>query len=243
MNKVHAIKDGEKLFEIQEALQKENGATWRRRFLLFMVGIHTGLRISDLVRLKVKHVSGPEIETIEKKTGKRSVLPLSPLIRLVLQDRLQGMAPDDYLFPSRIHNPDGSEKSITTRNAYDDMQTIAERFNLRGPVGCHTLRKTFGYWHYQNNHDLELLRQWFNHANTAVTLRYIEMDVEERRKSVIGHNPGKFQYEPEKPVNRGRPRSTSEPLEVINLDRAEQGAHRAKVMRQKRKDGAHGKKK
>lgn len=40
-------------------------------------------------------------------------------------------------------------------------------------VGTHTMRKTFGYHHYQKFHDVVLLQQIFNHSAPHITLRYI----------------------------------------------------------------------
>lgn len=233
MNTVHAIRDPDKLFEIQDSLQHETSTHGRRIFLLFEMGIHTGLRISDLVRLKVENVCGMEICGIEKKTGKQTILPLDAQIRAIIQDRTRDMAPKDYLFTSRNTAPDGTAKHITTRTAYDDMKIIARRFNLGGYVGCHTLRKTFGYWHYKQNNNLELLRQWFNHATVDVTRHYIGVDLDERRKSMVGFNPGGLKYIASGPINKGKPRSESVPIEIENKDRSEQGKHRGEVMRQR----------
>ena len=235
MNKVLPIKDPDKLKEIQEELAMETDPHWERIFLLFELGIHTGLRISDLVRLRVKHVQGEWIEMVEKKTGKTTRLPLNATIRTILQDRLRGMDPDQLLFPSRSRYGDGAQKSITTRSAYDDIQRIAVRFNLGNRIGCHTLRKTFGYWHYKQNRDLEMLRQWFNHASQAITLRYIGMDEDEKRKSVIGFNPGSAVYKPRGAVSRGKPDKISDALEIKNLDRQKQGRAWGKRAQQRSK--------
>lgn len=190
----------------------------QRMYLMFMIGVYTGLRISDLVRLRAGHVRGDEITLIEEKTEKEQVIPIATILQRVIADRTAGMDDEDYLFPSRQRRPDGSVKPIKTRTAYDDMQKIAERFNLRGPIGCHTLRKTFGYWHYKRNHDLEILRQWFNHASVDVTRRYIGVDVEERRKSVQGFSLG------HEPKARARPqRAKGMPLSITRQDRSENG--------------------
>lgn len=238
MNKVKPIKDGEKLRQIQEELGRATDPHGERMFLLFEVGIHTGLRISDLVRLRCKHVQGDAISTVEKKTGKRTTIPLDAVIQGILRDRLRGKGPEALLFPSRNRRPDGTEKPITTRSAYADMRLIARQFALGDAIGCHTLRKTFGYWHYKHNRDLEMLRQWFSHASQSVTLRYIGMDDEEKRRSVRGFNPGQFAYEPREAVSRGRSAQESEALDVEHLDRSRQGqiwGERAKANREKKK--------
>lgn len=235
MNKVVPIRDPEKLKEIQEDLALATDKHGERMFLLFEVGIHTGLRISDLVRLRVRNVSGEWIEMVEKKTHKVTRLPLNATIRTILQDRLRGKDPNDFLFPSRTRRADGSVKPISTRSAYDDMQLIALRFNLGDRIGCHTLRKTFGYWHYKANHDLEMLRQWFNHSTQAVTLRYIGMDEEAKRKSVVGFNPGGAVYQPRGPINHRKPDAESDALEIKNADRTKQGRIMGEKAKEKRK--------
>ena len=237
MNKVLPIKDEEKLRQIQEEMAADTSWHGERMFLLFELGIHTGLRISDLVRLKKKNVCGAWIDMIEKKTGKVTRIPLDVTIRTIIQDRCRKLDPDDLLFPSRMTRGDGTPCPITTHTAYIDMQLIAKRFRLGDRIGCHTLRKTFGYWHYKQNKDLELLRQWFNHTSREVTLRYIGMDEEEKRKSVQGFNPGGAVYQPRDPVTMGRPAQTSEQLEIKRLDRSKQGkilGQRAQEARQKR---------
>ena len=193
-------------------------------FLLFEIGINTGLRISDMIRLRKKHVCGEWIECVEQKTGKVTRIPLNVTIRQIIQDRCREMNPEQLLFPSRMALGDGTvQRPMTRRNAYNDIRAIADMFDLGDHIGCHTLRKTFGYWHYKQNKDLELLRQWFNHTSQAVTLRYIGMDEEEKKKSVYGFNPGGARYQPRGSVSRGRPAQESATLEIRNLDRTVQG--------------------
>lgn len=238
MNRVEPIRDGEKLRWIQEDLGRRTDRHNERMFLLFELGIHTGLRISDLVRLRVENVNGSSICTIEQKTRKETRIPLNAVIREIIQDRTRGMDGKALLFPSLQGNGDGTPRAITTRTAYNDMQIIARRYGLSGFIGCHTLRKTFGYWHYQKNKDLELLRQWFNHASQGVTLRYIGMDDVTKRRSVEGFNPGGAVYVPRGSVNRGRPQQEGAPIEIRHHDREKQGrirGQRAQEARERRK--------
>lgn len=239
MNKVRPIKDPDKLREIREGLAKLDDWRGERMFLLFEIGINTGLRISDMIRLRKKHVCGEWIETVEKKTGKTTRIPLNVRIREIIQDRCRDMEPDDLLFPSRKKLGDGEiQQPMTRRNAYNDIRKIATMYGLGDHIGCHTLRKTFGYWHYKQNKDLEILRQWFNHTSQMVTLRYIGMDEDERRKSVTGFNPGGAVYKPRGPVAKGKPETKSEQLEIKNSDRSKQGkiwGERATESRKKKK--------
>lgn len=239
MNDVQPIKSNEKLQQILETLSLRTDARGERMYLMFMLGIHTGLRISDLVRLQKKDVCGEWIEITEKKTGKFTKIPLDTTIKAVIKDRCRDMADEDYLFPSRVKHGDGEQRPITTHCAYDDMQEIAKQFRLKGNIGCHTLRKTFGYWHYKQNKDLEMLRQWFNHADPKITARYIGVDDEEKRRSVQGFNPGGFVYQPRGPINLKGQSQKSEPLEITRLDRAKQGKSWGTKAQQRRKQKSY----
>ena len=56
------------------------------------------------------------------------------------------------------------------------MNTAAEAVGIDYPIGTHTMRKTFGYWHYRQHRDVALLQQIFGHSAPSVTLRYIGID-------------------------------------------------------------------
>ena len=146
------------------------------------------------------------------------------------------MGMEDLLFPSRVTIGDGTvQMPMTRRTAYNDIRQIAEMFGLGDHIGCHTMRKTFGYWHYKKNKDLELLREWFNHTSQAVTRRYIGMDENERQKSVQGFNPGGAVYQPRGPVSRGKSDTKPEALKIKNLDRSKQGKIWGERAQEKRK--------
>ena len=52
-----------------------------RDYILFTVGINTGLRISDILPLKVKDIKGTHITIKEKKTGKSKRFKINSSLR------------------------------------------------------------------------------------------------------------------------------------------------------------------
>ncbi|MBA2874671.1 tyrosine-type recombinase/integrase [Thermaerobacillus caldiproteolyticus] len=67
MRTVQPIRDVEKIAAMKAQLLK----TGRRNWFLFVLGINTGLRISDILKLKVKDVKGKSrLMIYEQKTGK-----------------------------------------------------------------------------------------------------------------------------------------------------------------------------
>lgn len=200
MKTVEPIRDENKLTEIMEELEHDTTTHGKRIYLLFATMFYTGLRVSDVVKLRKSHVSGEYICTTEQKTGKLQRIAIPRQLRDIYDVRLDGMADDDYLFPSRNRRPDGTQRHITTRDAGYDMKIVQKRFSLNYPFACHSLRKTHGYMRYKKGVSLEILRQHFNHADEATTRRYIGIDEEERNKDLLGLKAGG--YTPPKPEKR-----------------------------------------
>ena len=84
----------------------------------------------------------------------------------------------EYLFKSQK----GNNRPISTSQAYRIIVTAGNNIGLT-EIGTHTMRKTFGYHHYQQYHDVALLQEIFNHSSPSITLRYIGISQDEIDKS------------------------------------------------------------
>ena len=165
MEKVEPIRKKEKI----EALKNELLKSGYRNYLLFVTGINTGLRISDLLNLRVKDVRGKtHIIINEKKTGKTKKFLINNRLKEKLDVYIERMGDEEYLFKSQK----GDNKPISRVQAYRILRKAAENIGLES-VGTHTLRKTFGYHHYQQHKDVAVLQELFNHSAPSVTLDYI----------------------------------------------------------------------
>jgi integrase len=181
---VKPIKDKEVLKNFaSELLRNKHG---QRDYTIFVFGIFTGLRISDILNLKVNDVKGKlKTDIIEKKTGKKRTLNLMQLtnqIIIYLDEEHDGQS--EWLFPS----PRDNTKHLATHQFYKIMQKTAESLNL-DYIGTHSLRKTFGYSYYKKTKDLTSLMKILNHSSQSVTLRYIGIEEEELQSSLDNFNP------------------------------------------------------
>ena len=119
-----------------------------RDLLLFTLGINSGLRTGDLLRLKVKdvrHLKEKDGSNIwEKKTEKDNILMVNKAVFKSLKYYLEKVNPDDedFLFASRKTN---EPISIQAVNAL--IKKWTKTINLKGNFGSHSLRKTFGFIH------------------------------------------------------------------------------------------------
>ena len=185
MVSVEPIRDPAKVVEIQRRLYRDTKTEiGKRRYMLFLCGVYLGLRISDLLRLTVGQLRADKLAMREKKTRKHTELPIADIIRRAMRDLYAEAGDDALVFASRKHGKGGERRAITRRQAYNDINGIARAAGLSGPIGCHTLRKTFGYHQYKMDGDIAFLQDWFNHSSPTITLRYIGIDQDRRRKKV-----------------------------------------------------------
>lgn len=165
MNKVEPIREKNKLEEMKTELLKKG----YRDYMLFVLGINTGLRVSDLLDIKVSAVKKKtHLVLVEQKTDKVKKFFINSQLGQDIANYIRGMDDNEYLFQSQK----GNNKPISRVQAYRVLNGAAKGVGLES-IGTHTLRKTFGYWHYKQYKDVALLQELFNHSSPSVTLDYI----------------------------------------------------------------------
>ena len=152
-----------------------------RNHLLFVLGINNGLRVGDLLKLKINDVRklkpGQSIVIRECKTGKNNILMINKTVYKALRIFLENAGPDDgeYLFASRK-----TKRPLTIQSVNALVKKWAREINLSGNYGAHTLRKTFGYiQRTEFGVGFEVLSKRFNHTSPAVTMRYLGLTSDE----------------------------------------------------------------
>lgn len=173
---VRAILDDEKISAIEDYLKNNN----ERNYILFLCGIALGLRISDILSLKVGDIANKDtINLIEKKTGKAKEIAISKKLKNAIKTYCKGRDPKEYLIISR----QGDNKPIGRDRAYRIIRNTAIMFGL-DRIGTHSLRKSFGRKYYQKYEDIEGLRKYFNHSTVSITRNYIGLEQEIINKNV-----------------------------------------------------------
>ncbi|MED2752674.1 site-specific integrase [Bacillus thuringiensis] len=175
MNFVQPIRDPEQIQQIKEYLKEKNA----RNYILFVMGINTGLRISDILKLKVGDVQGSHISMREMKTGKQKRIQITPSLKRELKWFNEGREVEEYLLKSRK----GKNRPIGRSMAYKILKSTAAEFGL-DEIGTHTLRKTYGYHMYMQTKNIALLMEIFNHSSEKITLRYIGVNQDAMDKAM-----------------------------------------------------------
>jgi integrase len=176
---VNPIKDIEDIWTMKRILREHS----QRDLLFFVLGINTGIRISDLLSLKVNDVwDGKAMKEFiyidDESSGEKKAFFLNKSVEreLKIYLSLDHFEPEDYLFKSKKNN-----QPITRQQAYRIVNQAGRDAGIPGKIGTHTLRKTFGYHAYRKGIAISILSKIFNHHSSTETLRYIGIDKNEEQ--------------------------------------------------------------
>lgn len=191
MNTVQPIRDEDALrrcFVIareHDQRRKKGEVCWE---LLLSVGFSTSLRISDISKMRVRDIVGTErVQVKAQKTGKVTNIFVNREARKRIERLLRGRGPDELVFQSRQKDPETKQpRAITRQRAYQIINYIAREAGIKDRIGCHTLRKTFGYRYYKATGDVVSLQRILCHSSSRETLLYIGVIQEEIDNSLRG---------------------------------------------------------
>lgn len=185
MKTVEPIRNVDDINRLTDVLRLQS----ERNYVLVMCGLYSGMRISDIVPLKVRDVIGKRIELYEKKTGKLRRFPINDNLRKVFKAYIRdhNLKEYDYLFPSkkRVNRQTGERiQHIGRIAAYQVFKKAADEVGLKN-IGTHSMRKTYGYHFYMQTQDIAKLMKIFNHSSPQITLRYIGFEQDELDEAMM----------------------------------------------------------
>lgn len=157
-----------------------------RNFALFVVGVNTAYRASELLSIRlgqVRHLNaGDRLEIKQKKTKKYRAVTLNNSCVDAIQRHLEQLErkalrmknlswvdDDSYLFAGKDPG-----KPITVPYLNNLVKDWCRKANCKGNFGSHSLRKTWGYMQRtKQDTPVPLLMQAFGHATQQQTLDYL----------------------------------------------------------------------
>jgi len=157
-----------------------------RELALFDLGIDSKLRACDLLKLKVRDVCHGErvaarANVVQQKTSRPVQFEITESTRTALADwiRLSGLAPDDFLFKSRVH----ASPHLSTRQYARIVDSRVEEIGLDpAAYGTHSMRRTKPSLIYRRTKNLLL-----GHMKLESTVRYLGIEVEAQLANVRFH--------------------------------------------------------
>ena len=182
MEFVDPIRDIKQIDAMKGILQQYS----QRDLLFFVLGINTGMKISDLLSLKVEDVwDGTKMKEFlfinDDRSEEKQAYYLNNRVNTrtsILTWNKQSLIHNDYLFKSKKNN-----QPITRQQAYRIIHNAAVEAGVTGNIGTHTLRKTFGYHALHKGIAISIFMSIYHHQSPAETLRYL--GIEKYEKSLI----------------------------------------------------------
>ena len=172
MAAANPIRDKQLIYDIAGYLKQKS----ERDYILFMLGIYSGLRISDILKLKVSDVRGRDHFIVtEQKTGNIRKIVINPELQQEIANYIQEKEDEDYLMRSR----ENYNRPISRQRVNQILNGVGDKYKVR--LSAHSLRKTFGYHfyvQYGERNALPVLMKIYGHSRETHTLLYIGVEQE-----------------------------------------------------------------
>jgi integrase/recombinase XerD len=149
----------------------------RKHKLMIMLLYSSGLRLSELLNLKVTDLEfGEKIGWVRSGKGaKDRLFLLSERLIEELKDYLQDKKNSDYVFTGR-------NGRMTPRNVQKIIKKIARDAGVEKDVHPHILRHSFGTHLLEDGVDIRKIQELLGHANLSTTQIYTHVTSEELKK-------------------------------------------------------------
>lgn len=165
MNWVAPIKDKDTLKQFSEVLKDVD----YKYYIMFELGIGTGLQLQDILSFKNKDVTGKKEITVEIGTKNiKNTFKVPQSLQEIINEYTKGKDPEAYLILG--HN--SSNKPVSREQAYRVLRSAGHKIGLNS-IGAQTMRKTFAWNYYKETGDIYYLQNLFNHASPSITYRFI----------------------------------------------------------------------
>jgi len=182
--------------EVEIVAKSFGGKFASRDRALFLLGVKSGFRISELLSLRLADVVQAERivdrvtvqrRNMKKKTEGRTVL-LHPDAKVALTEWVRqltadGYMPDDALvFQSRK----GRNQAINRQQAWKILRDAYQANELGGKLGTHSMRKTFADRIYDRlGRDLVKTQRALGHRNVNSTVSYLSFREEDIDEAIL----------------------------------------------------------
>ncbi|MBA7608526.1 Tyrosine recombinase XerC [subsurface metagenome] len=189
MNIVEPIRSKNQIMQIRGNLYRQKNP---RDFLLFVFGINSGLRIGDILSLKLRDVKDGQgrlrdfLTIKEQKTGKTRKVHFNKQIKEAINHYIKKTDIFDLDRCLFTNERSKENRPITRIRAYQLINEWCRKVGIKFKVGGHTLRKTFGYHLRMQGISIERISNLLNHQNIKVTFRYIGINDDENKEVING---------------------------------------------------------
>lgn len=135
---------------------------------IWQIGNATGLRISDIIKLKFKDLKKEKPTITETKTGKSKRIYIPKKARIKLLSLQKNQSDESYVFSST-----GKTGHITRQAVHKAFKKAAKKAHENKNIGTHTMRKNYALRQYNRGKGLKYVQKKLNHEQLAETMLYL----------------------------------------------------------------------
>lgn len=143
----------------------------KKHKLMVSIAYGSGLRVSEVINLKVKDIDLEELTIHLKKSkrGKDRITIIPEKLRCDLATLLSGKNSNDFVFES---NRGGK---LSTRTAQKVFKNALKKAEIKKPATFHSLRHSFATHLLENGVDVRYVQELLGHTNINTTQVYTKV--------------------------------------------------------------------
>lgn len=165
MNWVAPIKDEETLKAFKSELRKCGD----KYYIMFEIGIGTGMQLLDILKMKIKDIKGKDELVAEIGVHNIPVIfKFSDEFKEIIDAYVKNKDDDDVL----VAGFEKSKSVVSREQVYRVFKNAGKEVGISS-IGAQTMRKTFAWRYYKETGDISYLQTLFSHATPSITYRFI----------------------------------------------------------------------
>ncbi len=151
----------------------------------------TGIRVSELVNMKLSNISLREdLIRIMGKGSKERIVPISDYAHKYLEIYLNEYRPQllknktsEYVFINNLSQP------ISRIGFFKNLKAIAKEQGIKKNISPHTLRHSFATHLLENDADLRVIQELLGHSDISTTEIYTHLSNKKLQQEFMEHHP------------------------------------------------------
>lgn len=163
------------VLSVEEVMTLIEATTSFRNRLLLMTAYSAGLRLEELVSLRLPHIDSKRmvIRVVQGKGNKDRYTTLSQHLLKELQEYWRIYKPTDWLFYSTSRNT-----ALSKSSAQKVFSNTKKKAGITRARGIHTLRHCFATHMLEAGYDIRRIQKMMGHKNISTTMVYLHVSRE-----------------------------------------------------------------
>lgn len=155
--------------------------------LLFGLGIYTGMRIGEIIRLRQDQVFTEDggiryqltVKRLKKRNPVYSDIPIHPRLRQLLKDYKKDVKPHLWVFPSS----ESVNGHLSRIRAHYILSDAFKALNLEG-ASTHSMRRSCLTYMSRAGIPLRTIQDISGHSNLGQLQEYLQVDPEDKHRAI-----------------------------------------------------------